>query len=126
MKYLTRWAPTALVILLFFVVMNVKADPDRFWGGKIQGDQAVYQKDDLHLLRKYLEAEEVHYVLREVAKPYQPRSLTIYYDDGEENLAVNAWTCRKINKAFPKAQLRSLSIVNINDVRKGKTDFDCE
>ena len=54
--------------------MNVKADPDRFWGGKLQAEPATYQeKGELAGLREYLGLEELHYLLKES----HPRSLTI-------------------------------------------------
>ena len=120
MNYIKRWTPAVLVIVLLFWVMNVKADPDRFWGGKLQAAPATYQeKDELVALREYLELEEVHYLLREA----HPRSLIVYY--GEESRTRRGWTCKRFNDAFPKAQLKSLSIVDLIDASRGKTDFGC-
>lgn len=105
--------------------MSVKAGPDKFWGGKVQGDQAVYaaeqKEDDFVDLREYLEQEEVLYIIRQD----DPRALTIYYDYGEEDRAVNNWNCKVMNNAFPKAKLKSLVFADINDVGRGKSYFDC-
>lgn len=123
MKYLIRWAPAALVIVLFFWVMSVKATQHHFWPDKFQAESATYQEeDDLSALEEYLEMEEVHYIL----KKDHPRSLTIYYAYEEDwRQTTEHWVCEKTNVAFPKAQLKSLSIVNVNDITRGTTDFDC-
>jgi hypothetical protein len=82
----------------------------------------VGNRDELSDLRGYLEAEEVLYVLRES----HPRGLTIYFDYGEEGRKVNTnWSCKKMNKAFPGINLKSLVFVDVNNVALGKTFFDC-
>ena len=103
--------------------MSVKADPDRFWGGKLQAEPATYQEtDEVADLQEYLELEGLHYIL----KQDHPRSLTIYYNyDVDWQQAVEHWACEKVNVAFPKTQLKSLSIVDLSDATRGKTDFDC-
>jgi hypothetical protein len=128
LNYLKRWAPLAVLIVLFLWIASIKAapfvdQPDRFWGGKLQAEPATYQEqDELAGLEEYLELEEVNYALRKD----HPRSLTIYYtrEDGWRR-ATEHWTCKKVNVAFPKAQLKSLSVVDVNEASRGKTDFDC-
>ena len=123
MNYIKRWAPLVALTILFLFVMNVKADPDRFWGEKLQAEPATYQKaDELADIREYLGLEEAQYILKET----HPRSLIIYYNYDEDwQQTIKNWTCEKMNTAFPKAQLKSLLIVDIGDATRGKTDFGC-
>jgi len=132
LNYLTRWAPLAALIILFFFIISTKAANDNLDRGDwlIQKNpfsteasaSDVGPVDDLDELRKYLELEEVFYILKET----EPRTLTIFYDYGQEGHRVNNWTCRKINEAFPGANLTRLVTVQANEVEKGRTDVGCQ
>ncbi len=123
MKHVIRWAPVVLIILLITTTQSTNANPGKFWGDKLQAESVTYQEeDDLSALEEYLELEEVHYVLRKD----HPRTLTIYYvSEDDWRQATAHWVCEKVNVAFPKARLQRLSVVDLNDTKRRKTDLDC-